>query len=193
MNKVVTVADLPSKRNTSENIVLKEGQKLTAAAMELIKKQKWQIIWENENEHEAEEYQCSGSACGGLYNGGCCQTTDLKKRIVQKSLVGLQLERFDCGVPGAEVSLRDVIDGRDNPNLAAGLMSFKSGSKFPWYLDYDEIDLVLMGVLTIETGGQLIEARAGEVVSIPHGTSLIFGTPDECLVYYVTYPSNWNE
>jgi len=224
MNKVVTVADLPNQRGTSEKIVLKKGQKLTAAALELIKERKWQIIWELEYEHEPgyeheheheheyegeheheyedeygndvvdEEYLCSGSACGGLHNGGCCQTKDLEKSMVQKkSLLGLQLDRFDCGVPGADVSLRDVIAGRDNPNLAAGLMSFRSGAKFPWHLDYDEIDLVLKGVLTIETGGQLIEAKAGEVVSIPHGTSLIFGTPDECLVYYVTYPANWNE
>ncbi len=70
-------------------------------------------------------------------------------------------------------------------------MAWGREDSFPWSLDYDEIDLVLEGVLHIEMDGRTVEARVGDVVYIPKGSRIVFGTPHRTRVFYVTHPANW--
>ena len=71
-------------------------------------------------------------------------------------------------------------------------MSWGRDDSFPWKLDYDEIDLVLEGVLQISIDGRMLEGKAGDVFYIPKGSSITFGTPSRVRVFYVTYPADWS-
>ena len=63
---------------------------------------------------------------------------------------------------------------------------------FPWHLDYDEIEYVLEGVLEITAGQEKVVGQPGDIIAIPKGTSITFGTPSWAKFLYVTYPANWN-
>ena len=96
--------------------------------------------------------------------------------------------------PGAgtdkQVGIADVITAADGAPIAAGFMAW-SQCFFPWTLDYDEIDLVLEGELHIRCDGQTHIAKSGDVLYIPKGSAIEFGTPSSVRFFYVTYPANW--
>lgn len=96
--------------------------------------------------------------------------------------------------PGAgadkEVGIADVITAADGAPIAAGFMAW-SKCFFPWTLDYDEIDLVLEGELHIRCDGQTYVGKAGDVLYIPKGSAIEFGTTTAVRFFYVTYPANW--
>ena len=39
--------------------------------------------------------------------------------------------------------------------------------------------------------GRVIEAHAGDVLYLPKGSRVLFGTPNRVRVFYVTYPAEW--
>ena len=96
--------------------------------------------------------------------------------------------------PGAgtdkQVGIADVITAADGAPIAAGFMAW-SQCFFPWTLDYDEIDLVLEGELHIRCNGQTHIGKSGDVLYIPKGSAIEFGTPSAVRFFYVTYPANW--
>jgi ethanolamine utilization protein EutQ len=92
--------------------------------------------------------------------------------------------------PQMDVRATDVITSADGVPLAAGVMSLREGS-FPWSLDYDEIEYVLEGELHITSGDQRIVGRPGDVIAVPKGSSITFGTPSWARFLYVTYPADW--
>lgn len=103
----------------------------------------------------------------------------------------VKLERFPGAGPDRNVGLADVITARDGSPMTAGIMSWGREDSFPWSLDYDEVDLVLEGVLQITIDGRMLEGRAGDVFYIPKGSKILFGTPWRTRVFYVTYPADW--
>lgn len=103
----------------------------------------------------------------------------------------VKLSRFPGAGPEKHVGLADVITARDGSPMTAGLMSWGREDSFPWSLDYDEVDLVLEGVLQITIEGRVLEGRAGDVFYIPKGSKIVFGTPWRTKVFYVTYPADW--
>lgn len=123
--------------------------------------------------------------------GTCTRTEDVSGvRVVHGQSV--QLGRFDGAGPERHVGLVDVVTGRDGSPMTAGFMAWSRDDSFPWKLDYDEIDYVLDGVLQVTIGGHVVEARAGDVVYIPKGSDILFGTPHHVRVFYVTYPADWS-
>jgi len=62
---------------------------------------------------------------------------------------------------------------------------------FPWTLEYDEIDYVISGSLTIEDGANRITAGPGELILIPRGSQIRFSVPEHARFLYVTYPADW--
>jgi ethanolamine utilization protein EutQ len=96
--------------------------------------------------------------------------------------------------PGAgtdkQVGIADVITAADGAPIAAGFMAW-SQCFFPWTLDYDEIDLVLEGELHIRHNGQTFIGKSGDVLYIPKGSAIEFGTTSSVRFFYVTYPANW--
>ncbi len=105
----------------------------------------------------------------------------------------LPLQPFpaDLGRPEMDVRLRDVVTGADGVPMAAGVLSLREGS-FPWHLDYDEIEYVIEGELHITCNGQLVVGKPGDVIAVPQGSSITFGTPSWAKFLYVTYPADWN-
>jgi ethanolamine utilization protein EutQ len=103
----------------------------------------------------------------------------------------VQLERFAGAGAGKNVQLKDVITAADRSPMGAGFMAWSAADSFPWELTYDEIDYVLEGELHVTIDGRVVQARAGDVVFIPRGSKIIFGTPSKVRVFYVTHPANW--
>ena len=116
--------------------------------------------------------------------------------------MGLALEAFGAGLatPGTEVRLRDVVTAADGSPVAAGYMTLdaasggpQSGAEFPWTLNYDEIDVVLEGELIITRGSEVVRGGPGDVIFIPKGSSITFGTPRHTRFVYVAFPADWNK
>ncbi len=98
--------------------------------------------------------------------------------------------RFEGAGEGTQVGLADVITSSDRSPMAAGYMAW-SNCFFPWTLGYDEIDVVLEGELHIRSEGKTVIGKAGDVIFIPRGSSIEFGTPGKVRFIYVTYPADW--
>jgi ethanolamine utilization protein EutQ len=92
--------------------------------------------------------------------------------------------------PEMDVRLLDVVTGEHGLPIAAGVMSLREGS-FPWTLDYDEVEYVIEGELHITRGDQKAVGRPGDVIAVPKGSSITFGTPSWAKFLYVTYPADW--
>jgi ethanolamine utilization protein EutQ len=94
--------------------------------------------------------------------------------------------------PGTNVRLKDVVTSADGSSMAAGYMALDRG-EFPWTLTYDEVDIVLEGELVITRGSVAVHGKPGDVIFIPKGSSITFGTPSQVRFIYVAFPANWNE
>lgn len=102
----------------------------------------------------------------------------------------VQMGRFDGAGQGQQVSIADLITVADGSSMAAGFMQWENAF-FPWTLNYDEVDLVLEGELHIRCGQETTVAKAGDLLFIPKGSSIEFGTPSKVRFLYVAYPANW--
>ena len=109
-------------------------------------------------------------------------------------LPDVQVEPFLEGktTRGTNVWLKDVIVTQDRSPMGAGYMSLDQG-EMQWTLTYDEIDIVLEGELVITRGSEQVRGKAGDVIYIPKGSSITFGTPSWTRFVYVVFPVNWNE
>jgi ethanolamine utilization protein EutQ len=109
-------------------------------------------------------------------------------------MASIQVERFLEGktTAGTNVWLKDVIVTEDRSPMGAGYMSLDKG-EMQWTLSYDEIDIVLEGELVITRGSEQVRGRTGDVIYIPKGSSITFGTPNWTRFVYVVFPVNWNE
>jgi len=106
----------------------------------------------------------------------------------------VQVEPFLEGktTPGTNVWLKDVVVTDDRSPMGAGYMSLDKG-EMQWTLTYDEIDIVLEGELVITRGREQVRGKTGDVIYIPKGSSITFGTPSWTRFVYVVFPVNWNE
>jgi ethanolamine utilization protein EutQ len=109
-------------------------------------------------------------------------------------MANVQMEQFLEGrtTPGTNVWLKDVIVTQDRSPMGAGFMSLDKG-EMQWTLTYDEIDVVLEGELVITRGSEQVRGKTGDVIYIPKGSSITFGTPNWTRFVYVVFPVNWNE
>ncbi len=111
------------------------------------------------------------------------------KRI---SGASVRLGRFEGAGEDKQVGIADVVTADDGSAIAAGFMSWEK-CFFPWTLNYDEVDYVIDGELHIRCEGQTVVGKAGDVIFIPKGSSIEFGTPSRVHFLYVAYPANWTE
>ena len=127
-----------------------------------------------------------------IQSGGMVKCRDEKSGVMSIDGSKVVMEPFDTGRPGDKVWLKDVITSKENKNLAAGLMKIEQ-TEFPWTLNYDEVDYVIDGQLTIRINGCDSVANAGDRVLIPAGSSIVFSALDHARFVYVTYPANCSE
>jgi len=109
-------------------------------------------------------------------------------------MTNVQMDRFTEGktTPGTNVWLKDVVVTQDRSPMGTGYMSLDKG-EMQWTLTYDEIDIVLEGELVITRGNEQVRGKTGDVIYIPKGSSITFGTPSWTRFVYVVFPVNWNE
>lgn len=109
-------------------------------------------------------------------------------------MANVQMEQFIEGktTAGTHVWLKDVVITQDRSPMGAGFMSLDKG-EMQWTLTYDEIDIVLEGELVITRGSEQVRGKTGDVIYIPKGSSITFGTPNWTRFVYVVFPVNWNE
>ncbi len=134
--------------------------------------------------------QCQAPASNATSDGGQNQDVHtLASGIKRIKGDRVQLSQF-VGVSDHQVGLADVITSADKSSMAAGFMAWKE-CFFPWTLNYDEVDIVLEGELHIRNGGQTVVGKAGDVIFIPKGSDIEFGTPSTVRFFYVTYPADY--
>lgn len=100
-------------------------------------------------------------------------------------------DRLDTGIAGDIVYTKDVFSLEESKRLGCGIMEMKH-TTFAWTLNYDEIDYVIEGSLSIVINGERVTANAGELVLIPKGSKIKFSVPEYARFIYITYPADWN-
>ncbi len=99
-------------------------------------------------------------------------------------------DRLNTGDAGHRVYTHDLFTLAESPRLGCGLMEMER-TTFPWTLQYDEIDYVISGSLTVYYGQTAVTAGPGEVILISKGSSILFSAPEKARFLYVTYPADW--
>lgn len=123
---------------------------------------------------------------------------DSGKQTIKKGVASLDLstysvreeDRLDTGNSGDQVYCRNLLNLEESPRLGFGLMEM-TDTDFEWLLEYDEIDHVISGELTVMVDGEKVTAKPGEVIYIPKGTKVIFSVKGHARFTYVTYPADW--
>jgi ethanolamine utilization protein EutQ len=108
-------------------------------------------------------------------------------KVVRGSSV--QMEYFDTGNPDNKVYFQELVS-KEESKMSAGFLHIEDSS-FEWELTYEEIDYVIEGTLTVEINGHKYVAHPGDVLFVPSGSKVIWGSPDKARVFYATYPANW--
>lgn len=108
-------------------------------------------------------------------------------KVVRGSSV--KMDVFDTGNPDNKVYFQELVS-KEESKMSAGFLIIEN-SKFDWELTYEELDYVIEGTLTVEINGKTYTAHAGDVLFVPSGSKVVWGSPDKAKVFYATYPANW--
>lgn len=103
----------------------------------------------------------------------------------------VRFDVFDTGNPNNKVFYQELIS-KDDASMSAGFLTIEKSS-FEWELCYEEIDYVIEGTLTITINGKTFTAYPGDVLYVPSGSKVVWGSPDKAKVFYTTYPANWSD
>lgn len=101
----------------------------------------------------------------------------------------VKMDVFDTGDPNVKAFYQELVS-KEESKMSAGFLIIDH-SRFNWELTYEEIDYVIEGTLTIELNGKTYTAHAGDVLFVPSGSKVVWGSPDKARVFYATYPANW--
>ena len=93
---------------------------------------------------------------------------------------------FERDRPTLDVRVGEAITPGDDGPMGAGVLSMRAGT-FARHINHDHIEMVLEGELHIGTPGGTIIALPGDVVELPRGIDITFGTPSWVKLFYVTY------
>lgn len=129
---------------------------------------------------------------------GICNHVDFSRQVTSSGVMSVKVptvkvdesNRLDTGVASDIVYTKDLFTLQESPRLGCGVMEMKS-TTFDWTLNYDEIDYVIEGSLSIIINGETVTANAGELILIPKGSSIKFSVPNYARFIYVTYPADW--
>lgn len=108
-------------------------------------------------------------------------------KVVRGSSVNMDV--FDTGNPNATAYFQELIS-KEESHISAGFLIIEESS-FEWELTYEEIDYIIEGTLTVTIDGKTYTAHAGDVLFVPSGSKVIWGSPDKARIFYATYPANW--
>ena len=118
------------------------------------------------------------------------QTDCPVKAVKVPGITVTEADRLDTGDTSHRVYTHDLFSLTESPRLGCGVMEMER-TTFPWTLQYDEIDYVISGTLTVYCGKHAVSAGPGELILIPKGSSILFSVEDKARFLYVTYPADW--
>ena len=136
------------------------------------------------------DFMKTGTVAGQGDNvaGASSQTGGLK--VLKRSVADTDANKIKSDINN-NVYITDMFTVEESPRLGCGLMELDN-TDFPWTLNYDEMDVVLEGTLVIKNpDGSTVEAKQGEVIFIPKGSSIVFSTPFYTKFLYIVYPADW--
>jgi ethanolamine utilization protein EutQ len=87
---------------------------------------------------------------------------------------------------GEMCDIGPVVGERDGAPFGFGFARM-TGAEIPWTITYDEVLLVISGVIRIRIGRKVLAAGPGDSVWLPAGTALVYEAQD-CLVAYAVHP-----
>ena len=90
----------------------------------------------------------------------------------------VKMDVFETGTPGAKAFFQELVS-KEESHISAGFLVIDH-SEFPWE-----------GTLTVTIDGKKYTAHAGDVLFVPSGSKVIWGSPDKARIFYATYPANW--
>ncbi len=207
MKRLITAIEVRELVNDSKQIILSPDCILTPSAKDLAKELGASIEWEGSISHmfsskkEGQSMKVSKDSADIKSD----QLKELVSKILAEKLKPacmdpvpthvkgdqVKIQPFAKAPPGQKIGMTDVITSRE-ANLGAGFMTFEQ-STLPWHLTYDEIDYIIEGDFVVKVENREYHCKPGDVLSIPKGTKVVFGSPTKAKVFYVTYPANWSE
>jgi ethanolamine utilization protein EutQ len=116
-----------------------------------------------------------------------CETDASGVKMVRGKTV--KFDVFDTGNPSAKVEYQELV-GQNESKTGAGFLTIENSS-FEWELTYDEIDYVIEGTLHLTINGKTFVGHPGDVLFVPAGSKVVWGSPDKMKAFYAVYPSNW--
>lgn len=127
---------------------------------------------------------------------GLLESASNQPYLTERDSSGLKLvrgdsvryDKFDTGNPNNKVFHQELISKNDS-TMNAGFLSIENCS-YEWELCYEELNYVIEGTLTITINGKTVTAYPGDVLYVPSGIKVVWGSPDKAKVFYATYPSN---
>lgn len=87
---------------------------------------------------------------------------------------------------GEMCSLAEICGAGFGTEMGYGFARFTK-ARIPWAIKYDEVLMVISGVLRVRTGGRVLEAGPHDSIWLPAGTELIYEAED-ALVAYAVHP-----
>lgn len=101
----------------------------------------------------------------------------------------VKMDVFDTGNPEVKAHYQELVS-KEESKMSAGFLTIEN-SRFDWELTYEEVDYVIEGTLTVEINGKTFTAYPGDVLFVPSGSNVVWGSPDKAKIFYTTYPANW--
>lgn len=189
MSRRVHTADdvLSHARTGAPELVLAAGDRLTPLARDVANERGLRIVVAASEPRPAQPAAgTAGAGPPGIRRPGVVRVRHVP------SVHTMALDPFPVEIhrPEMDVRLLDVVTAAHGMPIAAGVLSLREGS-FPWHLDYDEVEYVIEGELHITAAEQKVVGRPGDVIAVPRGSSITFGTPSWAKFLYVTYPADW--
>jgi len=114
------------------------------------------------------------------------------KKVSLQQVAVTELDRLDTGSSDHRVYTKDLFSLQESPRLGCGIMEMEQ-TTFLWKLDYDEIDYIISGSLTVHCGQSAVTAGPGEVILIPKGSAISFSAQGHTRFLYVTFPADWQK
>jgi ethanolamine utilization protein EutQ len=95
-------------------------------------------------------------------------------------------------LPNGEVFVKDMVDSSVSESMSAGYSRYAKGISNDWTVDYDEVIVVISGMLTIQSEGKSTTLKAGDFFFLTRGTLFTDKVEEASVILYVTYP-HWRE
>ncbi len=110
-----------------------------------------------------------------------------KGSLIQKIGTVVAAPATGGGATGmSQLDLASLMGGATVSPRAAGFLAW-SNSSFPFARDSDEVNVILEGELEFRVNGEVVTARAGDVVLVRKGAQGEVGTPSSVRAFYLSY------